>query len=289
MMHCFEEHAMATSFQVIIAQEDVDEAYAAHAAEAVFTEIRRLEDELSRFRPGSDIWRLSRLRAGESARVSLATWDCLSLAKAMHEETGGAFDITIGPLMHLWRDENDNLRQPPPEALERARQSVGSHLFDLHEDDGLHVSVRADHMVFDLGGLGKGYALDQAAVLLGEWSITRAFLNAGDSTLLALGSPPGEDAWEVTLAEGARFLTLRDRSLSGSGFMVKGAHIMDPRTLQPLSVREKRGYALAPAAALSDALSTAFMILDPEAIHSLCARNPGVEWLEVWETLEGGA
>lgn len=280
MMHCFEEHAMATSFQVIIAQEDVDAAYAAQAAEAVFAEIRRLEDELSRFRPMSEISRLSRLKAGESLSVTLAAWDCLSLAKAVHEETGGAFDITVGPLMHLWRDEHGNLHDPGPEALERARAAVGAGFFDLDED-GLRVTVRADHMVFDLGGVGKGYALDQAAVLLAEWSIQSAFLNAGDSTLLALGSPPDAEGWEVTLADGARSLSLRDRALSGSGFMVKGAHIMDPRSLRPLPVSARRGYALAPAAALSDALSTAFMILEPEEIQRLCARHPGVEWLEL--------
>lgn len=283
MMHCFEEHAMATSFQLIIAQEDVDATYAAQAAEAVFSEIRRLEDELSRFRSMSDIARLSRLKAGQSLNVTLAVWDCLSLAKAVHHETGGAFDITIGPLMHLWRDDQGNLLEDPgPEALSRARSAVGSHLFDLDED-GLRVTVQADHMVFDLGGLGKGYALDQAAILLAEWSIQHAFLNAGDSTLLALGPPQGQgdaSGWEVTLAEGSHTLRLCDRALSGSGFMVKGAHIMDPRTLQPLAVREQRGYALAPAAALSDALSTAFMVLQEDEIQALCARNPGVEWLQ---------
>lgn len=279
MMHCFEEHAMATSFQLIIAQEDVDAAYAAQAAEAVFAEIRRLEDELSRFRSMSDVSRLSRLQAGQSLHVTLAVWDCLSLAKAVNQETGGAFDITIGPLMHLWRDEHGNLHPPGEEALSRARRAIGSHLFELDED-GLRVTVHADHMVFDLGGLGKGYALDQAAVLLSEWSIHHAFLNAGDSTLLALAPPAEAEGWEVTLAEGAHALTLRDSALSGSGFMVKGAHIMDPRTLQPLPVRQQRGYALAPAAALSDALSTAFMILSEDEIQALCARNPGVSWLK---------
>ncbi|MES2594679.1 MAG: FAD:protein FMN transferase [Verrucomicrobiota bacterium] len=272
-MHSFGSEAMATTFEVIILHEEAE--YAAQAAEAVFTEIARLEDELSRFRHTSDIWRLSQLSAGESMTVTLGVWDCLTLAKSMWEETAGAFDITIGPLMHLWRDAEGNLREPPePERLARARQSIGSQLFDLDED-GLRVTVHADRMVFDLGAVGKGYALDQAANILQDWSIPNAFLNAGDSTLLALGTPPGEPGWEITLAEGARALTLTERALSGSGFQVKGAHLMNPRTLQPMPVQARRSYALAPSAALSDALSTAFMIMSEEEVHALCARYEG--------------
>ncbi len=278
-MHRFEHHAMATSFEVIIAQEDVDPLYASQAAEAVFAEVDRLEDELSRFRAGSDIWRLGQLSSGQRLSVSLAAWDCLSLAKRVHEETAGAFDITIGPLMHLWRADDQTLREPEESQLALAREAVGSQLFDLDED-GFWVTVKADHMVFDLGAVGKGYALDQAVQVLQDWSIDCAFLNAGDSTLLALGSP-GEEGWPVTLADGQHALVLRDRALSGSGFLVKGAHIMNPRTLRPVPVKEKRSYALAPTAALSDALSTAFMIMSPEEIAALCARYPEVEWLEM--------
>lgn len=271
-MHRFSSEAMATTFEVIIAHKEPE--YAAQAAEAVFTEIARLEDELSRFRHTSDIWRLSQLSAGQSLQVSLAVWDCLALAKTVWEETAGAFDITIGPLMHLWRDADGNLQMPDPERLALARQSIGTQLFDLDEN-GLRVTVQADHMVFDLGALGKGYALDQAAGILQDWSIPNAFLNAGDSTLLALGTPPDEPGWQITLADGAQAMTLTERALSGSGFQVKGAHIMNPRTLQPMPVQARRSYALAPSAALSDALSTAFMILSEDEVTDLCAKYDG--------------
>lgn len=274
-MRHFEVNAMATSFEVIIVESaEVDALYAAQAAEAVFAEIHRLEDELSRFRPGSDVWQLNQLNAGQSLRVSLATWDCLSLAKTMHTESGGAFDITVGPLMQLWRTEDGSLREPSEERLHAAKLSIGSELFELDEND-LRVTLKADHMVFDLGAIGKGYALDQAAVILNEWGIEHALLNAGDSTLLAMGKPPDEEAWTVTLADGAQALSLQDRALSGSGFMVKGAHIMNPRTLRPVAIQEQRSYALAPSAALSDALSTAFMIMDREEVLSLCQKYAG--------------
>lgn len=278
--HSFGHEAMATSFEIIIAQEDVDATYASQAAQAVFREIDRLEDELSRFRTTSEISRLNHLSAGESTSVSLAAWDCLNLAKTVFEETQGAFDITIGPLMQLWRLPDGNLRQPPADRLALARASIGSDKFELDENTG-HVRVLADHMVFDLGAIGKGYALDQAVQILQDWSITRAFLNAGDSTLLALESPPGEPAWTITLAEGTLEKQLKDQALSGSGFMVQGAHIMNPRTLHPVQIQYQRSYALAPTAALSDALSTAFMVMNKEEIAELCARYPGVEWFEV--------
>lgn len=275
-LHRFSRDAMATTFEVIIAgSPDVDFLYASQAAEAIFTEIQRLEDELSRFRHGSYISQLNQLSAGESLSVSLAAWDCLSLAKTVFEESAGAFDITIGPLMQLWRTEDGTLREPEPERLELARRSIGSRLFELDESD-LRVTVLADHMVFDLGAIGKGYALDQAAAILEDWGIPNALLNAGDSTLLALGSPTVEEPWSITLADGARSMTLRDRALSGSGFMVKGAHIMNPRTLRPVPIQDQRSYALAPSAALSDALSTAFMIMPPTEARALCDQYAGL-------------
>lgn len=279
-IHRFAHEAMATSFEVIIAQEDVDATYAAQAAEAVFMEIDRLEDELSRFRPTSEIARVNRLKAGERLQVSLAAWDCLSLAKSVFEETEGAFDITIGPLMHLWRTPEGHMIEANSARLTQARQSIGSQLYDL-DDNGCWITVHADNMVFDLGAIGKGYALDQAVQILSDWSITHAFLNAGDSTLLALDPPLSEAGWDITLAEGSREMSLTQRALSGSGFMVKGAHLMNPRTLRPIPIQDKRSYALAPTAAMSDALSTAFMVMTPEEITAFCQRYPEVEWLEI--------
>lgn len=270
---------MATTFDVIINHADADATYAAQAAQAVFQEIARLEDELSRFRASSDIYRLGQLKAGESILVGMAAWDCLALAKAMHQETQGAFDITIGPLMSLWLNSEGEPRQVSPHVLDQARQIIGSHRFDL-EQDTLRVTVHASDMIFDLGAMGKGYALDQAADILQDWKVTNFVLNAGDSTILAIGAPSGKDAWSITLGGGETKLALTNRAVSGSGFAVKGAHIMNPRQFAPVPLKNRRTYALAPTAALSDALSTAFMVMEPEEITALCTRYQGVEALE---------
>lgn len=268
---------MATTFCVVIAQEDVDATYASQAANAVRLEVMRLEDELSRFKPGSEIWRLGLLRPGERSRLSMAAWDCLSLAKALHQETQGALDITVGPLMRLWRHPDGTSRTPQPEELEEARRITGSHLFELDESD-LSITLLAAPMAFDLGAIGKGYALDQSVNVLADWGITNALLNAGDSTVLALGAPPGEPGWSVTADEATpEPLVLTNRALSGTGFGTQGQHIIDPRTLHPLPVRNERRYALAPTAALADALSTAFTVMGDEESRALCARYSEIE------------
>jgi len=278
--HRFSTHAMATTFDVFINHEDADATYAAQAAQAVFQEIARLEDELSRFRASSDIYRLGQLQAGESIIVGMAAWDCLSLAKAMHQETEGAFDITIGPLMSLWVTPEGEPRQVNKDVLQQARQIIGSQRFDL-DYDSMSVTVHASGMIFDLGALGKGYALDQSADVLQDWKISNFVLNAGDSTILAIGAPTGKNAWPLTLGAGSRSLALTNRAVSGSGFSVKGAHIMNPRLFSPVPIKNRRTYSLAPTAALSDALSTAFMVMEPHEVSALCARYEGVEALEL--------
>lgn len=271
----FRCEAMATEFVLTIAGQDgVEENYAASAADAVFAEIARMEEELSRFRPSSDVWRLSRLKAGESASVGLAAWDCLSLAKAVSTETSGAFDITVGPLMRAWCNPDGTPRRPPPEELDHARGRVGMHLYEL-DPDGLRVTVHADEIILDLGAVGKGYALDQAITILEDWSIPAALLNAGESTLLGHGAPLGQEGWGVTLA-GTERLVLRDRAVSGSGFEVKGTHIMNPRTGCPAPLKEEIVFAIAPTAALSDALSTAFTVMTEEEIAAFCAAHPEI-------------
>ncbi len=278
--HRFTAHAMATTFEIFINHNDADATYAAQAAQAAFQEIGRLEEELSRFRGSSDIYRLGQLAAGESIQVGMAAWDCLSLAKAVYEETHGAFDVTVGPLMELWVTADGEPRQVNKETIDKARQIIGSHRFDM-DFDTMNVTVHASGMIFDLGALGKGYAVDQAADLLQDWKISNFVINAGDSTLLAIGAPTGKDAWPLTLGNGVQSLPLSNRAVSGSGFAVKGAHIMNPRVFAPVPVGQRRTYALSPTAALSDALSTAFMVMEKEEITALCARYEGVQALEL--------
>lgn len=278
--HVCRHEAMNTEWEIAIAQEGVSKLDAKSVARAVFDEVDRLEEELSRFKSTSDIWRLSMLKAGESAVVGFAAWDCLNLSKAVHAETYGAFDITLGPLMKLWRNPDGSPRTPYPEELALAREHMGMHLFEL-DHEGLRVVARAGDMRFDLGAIGKGYALDQALRVLDEHEIRNAFISAGESSLVALGNAPdSESGWPITLhVAQPTTIALKGNALSCSGFALQGAHIMDPRRFEPVPMRERRSYVLAPTAALSDALSTAFMVMSDIEVKAFCDRHPLVKCL----------
>jgi FAD:protein FMN transferase len=272
----YSHEAMHTVFEVYAAH--ADERYAAQAAQAAFAVVDRLEGELSRFRSNSDITRLNHLAAGESARVGEAAIECLLIARHVYDLSDGAFDVAIG---------------------------TGLPSLEI-DADAFEVRAAASGVRLDLGGIGKGYAVDLMAELLEEWGLERAFVHGGFSSALALEPPAGSDGWPLTLSdprEPSRVfsrLTMRQAALSASGVR-KGDHIVDPRTGVPVRGRlaawaalprparpgadaaGDSGPRLAPAA-VADALTTAFMLLGVDQIAALCERSPG---LEAWVLPDG--
>jgi thiamine biosynthesis lipoprotein len=252
-IHVFNHHAMATQFQARIAGEE--KSYAAQAAQAAFAVTDTLESLLSRFRAGSEVSQIAQLAPGEKLRLSEPAFACLEIAQRMELATGGAFSVTasavktqtVKPLWSLLRDK-----------------------FSIRCDTG--------KLEFDLGAIGKGFALDRMAEVLREWECGAFLLVAGGSSILAGGAPPDSPGWSCGLGEdnSTHRVWLADGSLSGSGLAVKGQHIIDPRTGLPGS-RRNRVWALADTAAESDALSTACMILEEPSIAGVTARNE--RWL----------
>ncbi|NOZ23013.1 MAG: FAD:protein FMN transferase [Planctomycetes bacterium] len=248
-IHRFACDAMAATFGVAIRGQE--ERYARQAAHAALEETGRIEKELSRFIPSSDVSRINRLRRGEAARVGIAAFECLQLAKAVCKETGGAFDVSLGT------------------GLDRVSLDRKNH----------SVRVEEEGVTLDFGGIGKGYAVDQVAAVLKDWSIEDALVHAGESTALAMGSWPVEIRNPENQARALKKADLRSRALSGSGVQLQGEHIIDPRTGKP--VRGRLGaWAAAPTAALSDALSTAFMVMAvPEEVEKYCTRHKDISAL----------
>jgi FAD:protein FMN transferase len=266
----FSHEAMATVFEVYAVHADAQ--YAAQAAQAAFDLTDRLERELSRFLPNSDIARVNHLAAGESTRVSASTMECLVIARHIFELTGGAFDISIG---------------------------TGLTALELDADDFV-VRATGDGVRVDLGGIGKGYAIDLMAELLDDWGLDLALVHGGFSSVVALEPPDGKDGWPLTLSDPAdpsrilATLSARQLALSASGVR-KTDHIVDPRTGAPVRGRVAAWVALRrperaggpvqdgprlAAAAVADALTTAFMLLSVEEIRALCERSPGLEaWI----------
>ncbi len=261
---CFSHEAMATTFRVTIAAQEA--RYAQQAALAVFAEVDRLEGELSRFVDSSDISYVNALETGESCVVSPDTFRVLEIARDMYERTNGKFDVTIGSLVRCWVSSTGEPCVPDEDSLEHARAVSGFDLLELSEDD-LRVKVLCAGVQIDLGGIGKGFALDVAALTLLEWGIDSAFLDSGTSTVLALDAAPDSDGWPVGL-DGDRIL-VKNSALSGSGLAVRGEHIIDPSTGTPITGRTG-AWALCPTAAVADALSTAFMLLSPEDVQNMC-------------------
>lgn len=258
MPHVFQHEAMATTFEIRIAGQPA--AYARQAAEACFTLADRLEDLLSRYRESSDIACINRLAPGEVFRVSADTAACLALALELSALTGGAFDPTLG-------HEIDQLRSGTALPTTRGRL--------LLDAEGLAVQVLDGPVSLDLGAIGKGFALDRMAALLGEWGIDRAlFIGGGGSSLLALDGPADSEAWEIGVGEPSRALPLRHRAVGASGTSVKGEHILDPVTRQPAR-GPVRAWAFDASAAAADALSTAWMVLTTPEVAEVCALRPG--------------
>jgi len=244
-VHSFSHEAMTTFFEVMIKGEDSE--YARQAAEAVFREVDRLEGILSRFNACSDIGQINLLKPGESVRVSIEALECLEQAGWIYELSAGLFDPARGSGF-------DGLK------IDRSSFCVG------WDENGAGK--------LDLGGIGKGYALDRAKEILKEWEIGQALIHAGSSTVLACGG-----SWDIGVgglwAEGTPegVFALEDRALSGSGTEVKGEHIIDPFSGKAPS-HHLAAWAVHPSAAISDALATAFMLLDDNKIKELCVLNP---------------
>lgn len=274
----FAHDAMACEVRITILEREA--AVAHDAAQEAFEEIDRIEQQLSRFVPGSDVWLISRLAPGTPLTVSICTLECLQLAARVYQETGGAFDVTVGALRECWRDDEDAILAPGEDELDEARARTGTGLLEIREED-LTVAVKAEGLRVDLGGIGKGYAVDAGAEVLREWDIDTALITTAGSTYYAMGCPPGRQGWRLGLedvqglAEDMPRFHLRDRALSGSGVRADHMHIIDPRT-----GRIVRGthaaWSAAPSAALADALSTAFLLMDTRQIEAYCREHRDV-------------
>jgi len=273
----FSHEAMATTFEVFILHEDGH--YVRQAAQAAFDRLDQLEQELSRYIENSDISRINNLDAGQSLRIGLDTFECLQLSRRIHTETNGAFDITVGSLMSCWLNPDKTLRVPSKEELNLARQRTGINLLKLDESQFSVKLLKGDVQV-DLGGIGKGYAIDKMAELLGDWSIDVALIHGGYSTALGIGSPRGKQGWPVTLSnprnrrQTLARLCLHNQALSGSGLQ-KGRHIIEPRIAYPVE-GSSAAWACACDAATADALSTAFMVMSVDEVRQYCSRYKDV-------------
>ncbi len=220
---------------------------------------------------------------GQATETELA--HILSLSATYWQLTHGAFDVTIGPLVELWQEAGRQGVLPSAKDLSHARARVGSNKLSLTKGKA-ELSQRG--MSLNLGGIGKGYALDRLAETLGQSGVARALLNFGQSSLWAVGSPPAEDGWHVLVRrpEGGFVgrVTLHNQAFSVSSSLgqwteINGqryGHVIDPRSGQALT-RNLQACVATSSAAKAEALSKALLILGEQAGIPLLEKLPDTE------------
>jgi len=284
---------MATRFEMVLNGENPTTLRA--AGEEALAEIERLEEQLSLYRPGSEIAHVNAQASHKPVRVSPTLFALLQHAQTLAKETDGAFDVTIGPLVRCWGFMGGSGRIPAPEELAEARAKVGMHLVHL-DPQASTVQFAHEGVMLDLGAIGKGYAIERAAEVLREAGIESALLHGGTSSVYALGLPLQGDAWKVAVENPPASVErppldlpsiwLRDEAMSvsaiwGKAFRVNGktlGHVLDPRTGGPAAGGLLAAVIL-PSATETDALSTALLTAGAAGHDQICSLRPQMKTL----------
>ncbi len=237
--------SMGTIFTVAVYGRD--RTFLAEVVEQVFEEVDRLDEQMSNYKPESELSAINREAAGHPVILEPGLFHLLEICVQRSEQTGGAFDITVGPLMKSWGFFRGRGRLPTSAEISDVLQRVGYRHLKL---DAERRTIRFDEsgVEIDLGGIAKGYAVDRAVDILRSNGITSALVSSGTSSIYALGSPPGAQGWKITLRDPydehrpADVIHLQSYSLSTSGnyerfFEIDGksyCHIMNPHTGWPV-------------------------------------------------------
>ena len=272
-------YIMGTVFEIEAYGEDP--AQTATAVEEAFAVIRRADEIMSDYREDSELSRLNREGATGLVLLSPDLYAILRTSVHYARRTDSAFDVTVGPLVDAWRQASKRGRWL--DELERGRvlSRVGYSHLSLDESQQAARFDRPGVRV-DLGGIAKGWAVDQAAEILRQRGIERALISAGTSSIYALGAPPGETVWKIAIRHPLReddlltVVSLRDQSVSTSGSYeqtrkIAGktvSHILDPRNGMPVGTMWS-STVIAPTATESDALSTAAFVLGLDRAEQL--------------------
>jgi thiamine biosynthesis lipoprotein len=235
----FTENHMGTQFKIILYA--AEEPTAVKAKQAAFRRIADLDATMSDYRPASELMRLCEKAGGAPVKVSDDLFTVLERAQEVAKLSDGAFDVTVGPLVRLWRRARRTQQLPPADELAKAKELVGYDKVQL-DAQARTVQLTKAGMLLDLGGIAKGYAADRALAVLRQHGIDRALVAAGGDIAVS-GPPPDAEGWTVAVAPLDRehpgpTLLLRDAAVSTSGdaeqfVEIDGkrySHIVDPRT-----------------------------------------------------------
>jgi len=264
-----------------------------------FREIERLDNLMSRYKHATELSTINREASHRAVVVTPELFRLLEDSLRFSEQTCGAFDITVGPLMKSWGFFSGCGRLPEPCELEQALRRIGYRHIEL--DSAAH-TVRFDEpgIELDLGAIGKGYCVDRVVESLRADGVSRALISAGTSSIYAIGAPPGQHGWKISVCDPfdrrkqACSLRLRNMSISISGsqeksFLVDGkvyTHLLDPRDGRPVEDMLMTA-VIASSSAVSDALSTAFFVSGVKQTQAYLENHPNLT--AMFYVLEGSS
>jgi thiamine biosynthesis lipoprotein len=270
----FTRPLMGTTFRLVFYAPD--EATAKLAVQAAFARAVELDNIMSDYKATSELMRLCEKAGGPPIHVSEDLFAILTRSQDVARRSKGAFDVTVGPLVRLWRRARKTRRLPDPKELAEALKLVGHEKIRL-DPERRTVQLLVAGMFLDLGGIAKGYAADELLAVLRRYGITRALVAAGGDIAVG-GPPPDAPGWKIAIeplgsaAQPERYLLLTHAAVSTAGdahqhVEIDGkrySHIVDPRTGQAL-VGRSSVTVVAPDGTTTDGLDTAINVMGPEA------------------------
>ncbi len=265
---------MAASVRIVLYAESESAAKAASAA--VFARFRQLNEVMSDYDPSSEVRRLSATSgSGQAVRVGDDLWRVLCRSKELSEQSDGAFDVTVGPIVRLWRRARRQGVLPSPERIAEAKAAVGHQWMEL-DKSAQTVCLTHPDMWIDLGGIAAGYAVDEALKVIADHGIRSALVDASGDIGLS-DAPPDRPGWVIGVAaldlnaKPSIFLSLSNVAITTSGdswqfVEVDGrrySHIVDPHTGVGLTDHSSVT-VIAPDTMTADGLATAVGVLGPK-------------------------
>lgn len=287
-LHVLQGSTMGTTFAVRVVAADLGEGRLRRLQEAVAGELDRVDERMSTWRPESELSRFNRHQSTAPFPVSADTLAVFRQALEISELTGGAFDVTVAPLVDAWGfgPAGRPAAFPDSAEIERLRARVGYRQLAI---DAAASTIRKSQasVSADLSALAKGYAVDRVAELLRAEGIDSYLVEVGGE-VRARGRSERGDAWRVGIERPApgppalqRQLGLRDLALATSGdyrnyFEVDGrrlSHTIDPRSGRPVAHGLASASVIDPLCVRADALATALEVLGPEDGFRVAVEN----------------
>lgn len=281
----YSQRLMGISFDISVYAPD--ETVANEAVEAAYGRIRKLNAIFSDYEPDSELNRLCRTAgSGSAIPVSRELWEILQSSVELAQKSDGAFDITVGPAIRLWRKAKRAKQLPTVEQIAAARALVGIQHVKMNAD-ARTVELTQAGMQLDLGGIAVGYACDEVFRMFQSRGLTRVMID-GSGDILVGDPPPGKEGWTIgiapTSAEGpaSRQVLLKNAAVSTSGDLfqhieidgVRYSHIVDPQTGLGLTDRSLV-VVIAKTCQGADAWSTTVSVLGPDrGLLKLTAAQP---------------